>query len=160
VKVHITVAATNITGRLNQIAPRRDLCFQYRNTIQQREFKMNRLTKLALMGAAIATLPTAAWALGTLGISSATKITTATGNSLIVTSTCVKDAGKVRIWVSETSSLAQTKIFTARKECGKTAATTGTTVSVPVNSLAPGTYQVILKQDGVQSAPSAPIKLP
>ena len=121
---------------------------------------MNKFTKLALAVAAMASLPTAAWALGTLGISSATKITTATGNSLIVTSTCVKDAGKVRIWVSETTTLAQTKIFTARKECGKMAATTGTTVSVSVNSLAPGTYQVILKQDGVQSAPSAPITLP
>jgi hypothetical protein len=123
-------------------------------------FNMNKLTKLALAAAAMATLPAAAWALGTLGISSATKITTATGDSLIVTSTCVKDAGKVRIWVSETTTLAQTKIFTARKECGKMAATSGVTVSVPVNSLPAGTYHVILRQNGVQSAPSAPITLP
>lgn len=121
---------------------------------------MNMFKKLALAAAVMATLPTAAWALGTLGISSATKITTATGNSLVVTSTCVKDAGKVRIWVSETTTLAQTKIFTTRKECGKMAATTGTTVSVSVNSLPPGNYHVILRQNGVQSAPSAPITLP
>ena len=121
---------------------------------------MKSTTKFALAATAIAALSTPAWAMGTLAISSVSKITTATGDSLIVTATCVKDEGKVKIWVSETSTLAQTKIFTARKDCGKAAATTGTTVSVSVNNLPPGTYHVILRQDGVQSAPSEMITLP
>jgi uncharacterized protein (DUF2141 family) len=121
---------------------------------------MKTVTKLALAAMALATLSTPAWALGTLTISSVSKITTATGDSLIVTATCVKDRGNVKIWVSETSTLVQTRIFTTRKDCGKLAATSGTTVSVPVNNLAPGTYHVILRQDGVQSAPSELITLP
>jgi uncharacterized protein (DUF2141 family) len=121
---------------------------------------MKKFAKLALAISAVATLSTPAWALGTLAISSATKISTATGDSLIVTATCVRNKGTVKIWVHETTTLAQTKIFTSRKDCGKMAATTGTTVSVAVNSLPAGTYHVILRQDGVQSAPSAPISLP
>ncbi len=121
---------------------------------------MKNMTKFALAAMAIAALSTPAWALGTLTISSVSKITTATGDSLIVTTTCVKDEGTVKIWVSETTTLKQTKIFTTRKDCGKMAATTGTTVSVPVNNLPPGTYHVILRQDGVQSAPSEMITLP
>lgn len=121
---------------------------------------MKSMTKFVLAATAIAALSTPAWAMGTLAISSVSKITTATGDSLIVTSTCVKDRGNVKIWVSETSTLVQTKIFTGRKDCGKAASTTGTTVSVPVNNLPPGTYHVILRQDGVQSAPSEMITLP
>ena len=121
---------------------------------------MNIMTKFALAASAAAALSTPAWAMGTLAISSVAKISTATGDNLIVTATCVKDEGKVKIWVSETSTLVQTKIFEARKDCGKMAATSGTTVSVPVNNLPPGTYHVILRQDGVQSAPSGMIMLP
>lgn len=121
---------------------------------------MNNLSKFALAATALAALSTPAWAQGTLAISSVAKISTATGDNLIVTSTCVKDAGKVSIWVSETTTLVQTKIFTTRKECGKTSSSTGTTVSVPVNSLPGGTYHVVLRQDGVQSAPSGQISLP
>lgn len=121
---------------------------------------MKKMTKFALVATAIAALSTSASAKGTLAISSVSKISTATGDSLIVTSTCVKDEGKVKIWVSEINTLVQTKIFTSRKDCGKMAATNGTTVSVPVNSLPAGTYHVILRQDGVQSAPSGQISLP
>jgi uncharacterized protein (DUF2141 family) len=121
---------------------------------------MKNLTKFALAATALAALSTPAWALGTLTVSSVSKITTATGDSLIVAATCVKDRGTVKIWVSETGTLVQTKIFETRKDCGKMAATNGTTVSVPVNNLAPGTYHVILRQDGVQSAPSEMITLP
>jgi flavoprotein len=58
----------------------------------------------------MAALSTPAWAMGTLAISSVAKISTATGDNLIVTATCVKDEGKVKIWVSETTTLVQTKI--------------------------------------------------
>ena len=121
---------------------------------------MKKMMTFALAATAMAAVSAPVYAMGTLAISSVSKITTATGDSLIVTATCVKDEGKVKIWVSETSTLAQTKIFTARKDCGKAAATTGTTVSVSVNNLPPGTYHVILRQDGVQSAPSEMITLP
>lgn len=121
---------------------------------------MKKLTKFALTATAIAALSTPAWAMGTLAISSVAKISTATGDNLIVTSTCVRGEGTVKIWVSEINTLVQTKIFTSRKDCGKMAATNGTTVSVPVNSLPAGTYHVILRQDGVQSAPSGQISLP
>ncbi len=121
---------------------------------------MKKFAKLAMAAAALASLPSAAWALGTLSISSATKITTSAGTSLIVTATCKKNAGKVKIWVHETTSLAQTKVFTSKGSCDNTSATSGRTVTVSVNSLPTGTYHVILRQDGVQSAPSAPIMLP
>ena len=121
---------------------------------------MKKFAKLGLAVSAIAALSAPAFAAGTLAISSATKVNTATGANLIVTSTCKRKAGTVKIWVHETSTLAQTKVFTSEGSCGKLWATTGKTVSVAVNSLPAGNYHVILRQDGVQSAPSAPISLP
>jgi hypothetical protein len=121
---------------------------------------MNKFAKIALVASAVATLTSPAWAMGTLAISSATKINTAAGTNLIVTSTCVRNAGTVKIWVHETTTLAQTKIFTSDGTCKKLWATSGKTHTMSVNSLPAGTYHVILRQDGVQSAPSAPITLP
>jgi uncharacterized protein (DUF2141 family) len=121
---------------------------------------MKKLTKIALAVSALATVSSPAWAMGTLAISSASKIDTAAGTNLIVTSTCVRNKGTVKIWVHETKTLAQTKIFTSDGTCKKLWATSGKTHTVSVNSLPAGTYHVILRQDGVQSAPSAPITLP
>lgn len=121
---------------------------------------MKTITKLALAVSAMATLTSPAWAAGTLAISSASKINTAAGTNLIVTSTCKRNAGSVKIWVHETSTLAQTKVFESNGSCKKLWATSGKTHTVSVNSLPAGNYHVILRQDGVQSAPSAPISLP
>jgi uncharacterized protein (DUF2141 family) len=121
---------------------------------------MKHLSKIALALSAMATLSSPAWAMGTLAISSATKINTAAGANLVVTSTCKRNAGTVKIWVHETSTLAQTKVHTSKGDCKKLWATSGKTLTVSVNSLPAGTYHVILRQDGVQSAPSAPISLP
>lgn len=121
---------------------------------------MNKFTKMATAAAAVVTLSSPAWAMGTLAISSVTKLDTAAGTNLIVTSTCEKGEGTVKIWVHETSTLTQTKVFTSKGGCKKLWATSGKTVTVPVNSLPAGTYHVILRQDGKQSAPSETISLP
>ena len=121
---------------------------------------MNNFTKMAIAAAAVVTLSSPAWAMGTLAISSVTKLETAAGTNLIVTSTCVKDEGTVKIWLHETSTLAQTKVFTSKGDCKKLWATSGKTVTVPVDGIPAGTYHVILRQDGKQSAPSDIISLP
>jgi uncharacterized protein (DUF2141 family) len=121
---------------------------------------MKTYSKFAMAIALAATLSSPVWAGGTLKIDSVSKVETASGTNLIVTSTCEKGRGKVKVWVHNTASLAQTKVYTARNGCGKLASKTGQTESVPVNSLPPGDYVVVVRQDGKQSAPSTPISIP
>ncbi len=121
---------------------------------------MRKLTTIAIAAAALISLPSAAWAMGTLAISSVMKLDTAAGANIIVTSTCKNDKGSVNIWAHEVSTLAQTKIFRSKGGCKKLWASSGKTVTVPINSLPSGTYHIILRQDGEQSAPSDAINLP
>ena len=121
---------------------------------------MEKNTKIAMAIALATTLTAPVWASGTLKIDSVSKVTTASGTNLIVTSTCEKGRGKVKVWVHNTATLAQTKVHTARNGCGKMASKTGQTESVPVNSLPAGDYVVVVRQDGKQSAPSAAISIP
>ena len=121
---------------------------------------MEKNTKIAMAIALATTLTAPVWASGTLKIDSVSKVTTPSGTNLIVTSTCEKGRGKVKVWVHNTTTLAQTKVHTARNGCGKMASKTGQTESVPVNSLPAGDYVVVVRQDGKQSAPSASISIP
>ena len=121
---------------------------------------MKTYLKSALALSLAATIAAPVLASGTLKVDSVSKVTTASGTNLIVTSTCEKGRGKVKVWVHNTATLAQTKVHTARNGCGKMASKTGQTESVPVNSLPDGDYVVVVRQDGKQSAPSAPISIP
>ena len=126
----------------------------------EKNTKITKNTKIAMAIALATTLAAPVWASGTLKIDSVSKVTTASGTNLIVTSTCEKGRGKVKVWVHNTATLAQTKVHTARNGCGKMASKTGQTESVPVNSLPAGDYVVVVRQDGKQSAPSAAISIP
>ncbi len=116
-----------------------------------------------LFGALLAlTLPAIAHAAGTLAISAVTKVPASSTHpaEVLVSGTCVQGAGPVKIFFKDTSSGAATKVYTSAGNCGATASSTGSTVTLYTSVVPPGSYAVILKQGGNQSAPFGPVTLP
>lgn len=116
-----------------------------------------------LFGALLAlTLPAIAHAAGTLAISAVAKVPASSSHpaEVLVSGTCVQGAGPVKIFFKDTASGTATKVFTAAGNCGATASSSGTTVTLYAAVVPPGSYTVILKQGGSQSAPFGPVTLP
>ena len=107
-------------------------------------------------------LPGIAHAAGTLAISTVIKVPASSSHpaEVLVSGTCVQQAGPVKIFFKDTAGGTATKVYTSSGNCGATASTSGSTVTLPASVVPPGTYVVILKQGGAQSAPFGPLTLP
>ena len=118
---------------------------------------MNALSKLlsAALLVAVASVPSA-WATGTLAITAVQQA----GTMVKVTGTCVQGAGSVKVWFKDTTSGAQIKVYTSGGTCGATAATAGRTVKFSAASVPSGTYDVYLRQAGMQAGPGGTVTLP
>lgn len=116
-----------------------------------------------LFGAVLAlTLPAIAHAAGTLAISAVTKVPASSSHpaEVLVSGTCVQGAGPVKIFFKDTASSVATKVYTSTGNCGATASTSGSTVTLLASVVPPGSYVVVLKQGGALSAPFGPVTLP
>lgn len=116
-----------------------------------------------LFGALLAlTFPVIAHAAGTLAISAVTKVPASFSHpaEVLVSGTCVQGAGPVKIFFKNTVSGAATKVYTSPGNCGAVASSSGSTVTLYASVVPPGTYTVILKQGGSQSAPFGSVTLP